>query len=296
MFLVSADPDVDMLLEAAGGDSPVPKPSLSTGTPDMDLKVMIQHGINVLRSGMVNKVQYQASLVKPRGRPKRDIGLSASIEADRFAMSALEDVARSSALTVNCVMSPQRANLTWHLCMSLLYIVTPPPSVPQQHQFSAMPYSMQNPAAIEAARAAAQAHQQFGNQGPPPPHQFLLRTQPSLESQNVPQNGSPNGTPGGAMNMDKVRMYQPGYLPRSGQSMKFSFQPPGMQFSPNGTALSMGPHHSMPPPGMAASLGPSMSPPAMSPAPHLMPSMRVPQLGGGGPASYPHPGAIVEDR
>ena len=239
---------------------------------------------------MVTKVQIQKTMTKPRGRPKRDGGLQAAIDADRFAMSSLEEVSKSSALNVNCIITRKRANLVWHLYASLHYLITPPLAPPPQPQpFNMLPYSVQTPQAFQAAMDAARA-QQHGYQGPPPPHQFLVR-----QDSNTP------GTPGmNPMVMDRVKMYTPGYLPRSGQSMKFSFQPPPMaaQFSPYGTPM-LG-HPGMPPhPGMAMSPGMQFLPGPPGPPPTQAMDRRMQAttpMVMNGPGAYPHPGAVVEDR
>ena len=259
-------------------------PTLVFGSADIDIRILVNNAIQLLRTSMVAKVQMQATLNKPRGRPKRDGGISAAIDADRFAMASLEEVAKSSALNINCIMRPQQANLIWHLYISLVYLVTPPPLMPprQQQSFNMVPYSVQNPATIQAAIEAAQAaHQQGarGAQGPPVPHQFLLRDQQQM---HPPPGLSPGTAP-----LERVNMYTPGLLSRSGQSMRFSFpQHHNAQSSPNEAQDSRYPQSMRPHPGTAPS-------PGMQ---HRLAGQHIASTPHTALNGYPHPGAVVEDR
>jgi len=231
---------------------------------------------------MVAKVQMQAvSSNKPRGRPKKDIGLAAAIEADRWAMTTLEEVAKSSALNINCIMQPQQASLIWHLYISLIYLVTPPPMMPppRPQTFNVVPYGAQSSAAMPGP-----AHQQHGFQDSPIPHQFSPRDQQHMHP--------PAGLDAGHRPMEPPQMHTqpPVFLPRSGQSMKFSFQQPtNAGFSPNGGQNGMPPPGTMPPPSVAIS-------PSGQQAPGPRGRRPMPSASPVGHNGYPHPGAVVEDR
>jgi len=261
------------------------------GSADVDIRILVNNAIQLLRTSMVAKVQMQATLNKPRGRPKKDVGITAAIDADRFAMASLEEVAKSSALNINCIMRAQQANLVWHLYISLVYLVTPPPMMAppqQQSSFNMVTCGGQNPTPIQAAIAAAQAHHQQGAQGPPVPHQFLLRDQQQM---HPPISPSPGPGPAPA---EHVKMYTPGFLPRSGQSMRFSFPPP-TKAHPNasegrgGASDGQGSTH----PG---TMKPQHGMPASPGEQHMLADQHMqftPQVALSG---YPHPGAVVEDR
>lgn len=308
-----ADSPVAALLEAAD-DSPVEKKrdlSSVIGTPDDALKVLVQHAAHLIRTMMVNKVQTQASQTKPRGRPKKDTGLAAGIAKDRFAMECLDELIRSSALSINCVMTPHRANLTWHLQNQVLSLVAPAfaPSQPQHMPHGINHFGAQSPVPVEAALAAAQAHQQGGFYGPPPPHQFLFRhpSDPNITSvQNMPQSPLQNLPPAGQhsppqhinhMLMNRAQTFDPSYLPRSGQSMKFSFQPQTpVPMSPNGT-------QGVPMQMLQMQMGPPALPRLSHPGAaglenvhRVLPGVRTHMgHGGGGAAGFLHPGAVVQD-
>ncbi|GAB7338328.1 hypothetical protein MBLNU457_4638t1 [Dothideomycetes sp. NU457] len=293
---------VDALLLAAGADSPEPAKepprdlSKMTGTLDLDLRILINNAVQLLRSSMVAKVHLNA--IKPRGRPKRDAGISAAIEADRFAMTSLEAVAKSNAINVNCIMTPQRANLTWHLYISLVYLVTPPQQMQMMGPFHGPPpfdprYGPQNAATMVGTHMhpshMPQAQLPLNGQAP---HQFLLRDQ---------QNMHPG--PANHVSFDRVKMYTPGYVPRggqrvnllerSGQTLNLMFQQPmSEQLSPIGVPYGHPATNMMPPPGVAF-------PPGM---PHVIggsrtsstPPVMSNRTNGAPPAHTPE--AVVQDR
>lgn len=132
-----------------------PERSSKHGTVDVELRILIHNAINMLRTAMVNKVQQQGMAHKPRGRPKKDGGLRSAIEADRFAVSSLEAVAKSSAINVNRFMSAQHANLLWNLYTSLLWLVTPSDSRLPQHQV--LQPTMSSPNIYQPHRMSTQA-------------------------------------------------------------------------------------------------------------------------------------------
>jgi len=267
-----------------------------TGTLDLDLRILINNAVQLLRSSMVAKVHLNA--VKPRGRPKRDVGITAAIEADRFAMTSLEAVARSNAININCIITPQRANLTWHLYISLVYLVTPPQQmqmmgpVPGPSPFDPR-HGPQNPASMTGSHMhPSQMPQPHLPPNGHAPHQFLLRDQQNMHS------GAANH-----VSFDRVKMYTPGYVPRggprmnllerSGQTLNLMFQQPtSQQLSPIGMPYGHPPTNMMPPPGIAF-------PPGM---PHAMSGSRTTSTPpimsnrpNGAPPSHT-PEAVVQDR
>ncbi|KAF4553171.1 Hypothetical protein D9617_8g051850 [Elsinoe fawcettii] len=180
-------------------------PTSRTGTPDTELRILIHNAINLLRASLVNKTHAMSSQMRAPNKHKRDPSLQHSIEADKFAMSAIETLMHSSALNINCVITSQRTSRLWTLYQSLLFLISPPPP---QHMQSVPPTpsraSPQSPVlppsssghsptpngtpqgspgiaygsgTIEGAVDNFKAHQNQGTTGPPPPHQFLLREQ-----------------------------------------------------------------------------------------------------------------------
>lgn len=292
---------MDALLLAADADSPEPAKepprdlSKMPGTLDLDLRILINNAVQLLRSSMVAKVHMNA--IKPRGRPKRDAGLSAAIEADRFAMTSLEAVSKSNAINVNCIITPQRANLTWHLYISLVYLVTPPQQMQMMGPFHApSPFDPRHGPPNPAALIGTHVHpcQMPQAQLPPngqAPHQFLLRDQQNLQP-----------GPANHVSFDRVKMYTPGYIPRggqrvnllerSGQTLNLMFQQPMDQLSPIGVPYGHPPTNMMPPPSVAfpsgmphAIGGPrtSSTPPVVSGRLNGAPLSRTPE-------------AVVQDR
>lgn len=238
---------------------------------------------------MVAKVHMNS--VKPRGRPKKDVGVSAAIEADRFAMTSLEEVAKSNAININCVISPQQANLTWHLYISLVYLVTPPQQMmPPSHR--PQPYGLPPHGATKTS--ATHMHPSQMAQAPPPgnghaPHQFLLRDQPNMHA----------GPAANQVMFDRVKMYTPGYVPRggqrmnllerSGQTFNLMFQQP-MEQQPGPIGMPYGlPINMMPPPGMTFS-------PAMQNIMGRSRTTSTPPVNTNGAAPPHSPGAVVQDR
>lgn len=208
----------------------------------------------------------QSSSTRGPGRQKRDSGIGAMIDAERTAMSALEEVSQSNAININCIVSSHRANLMWHLYGSLLYLLAPPsppvaPSTsiqppiskaapshphhtqPRTHKQAARPQAARpettqqqaspshrpstpvqySPDTMNAARKLSRAHERNGEHGLPPPHQFLLRDEPVVAPTKVKKHEKRRSSL-----IEQARVYNPTFvpLPRSGQSMKFSFQPP----------------------------------------------------------------------
>lgn len=168
------------------------------GTVDHDLRVLIRNAVHLLRTSLVTKVQLQAANAKPRGRPKRDGVLKTAIDADRFAMSALEAVATSNAININCIMSAQRANLLWHLYMSLLFLVAPapppPPPPPPQHM---MHMPMQGPPPQHQGpdryrQMHDQLQQQHQQQQPGPYDSRSLQSPPTMHTQFQPHPNRPH--------------------------------------------------------------------------------------------------------
>jgi len=257
-----------------------------TGVADFDIKILINNAVQLLRTAMVAKVHMNS--VKPRGRPKKDVGISAAIEADRFAMTSLEEVAKSNAISMNCVISPQQANLTWHLYISLVYLVTPPQQMmPSAHR----PQPSGMPPQGATNMLATHMHPPHLGQAPPPgghaPHQFLLREQPNMHG----------GPAANQVMFDRVKMYTPGYVPRggprmnllerSGQTLNLMFQEP-VQQQPTAMNMPFG-HPIVPPPGMTLS-------PAMQNAMGRPRTMSATPINTNGTAPPQTLGAVVQDR
>ncbi|PSK34258.1 hypothetical protein B9Z65_8584 [Elsinoe australis] len=200
----------DTLIQAAAGNHSSALgalPASKTGTPDTELRILIHNAIHMLRACVMNKTQMLHDQARKAGKPKKDVNLQASMDADRAAMSVLETLTHSSALNINCVLSSERTSLMWTLYMALLYLITPPappmrptatPPLPAPRQQSeptplVVPDSplqkstTYNIGTIEAAVDNFKAHEARGSVGRPPPHQFLLREQQAPS----PASGSP---------------------------------------------------------------------------------------------------------
>lgn len=126
---------------------------------------------------------------------------------------------------------------------------------PQHYAMTAAQAELQHAIELETRRAQAHAHQQpyirqqhlnplqlgAHSSGPPggcvpsqPPNNSMrpssagpLSGKSDAVAQLMPQNGTPttqtSSSPG--VQLDKMKLYVPGYLPRSGNQMKFSFSP-----------------------------------------------------------------------
>lgn len=300
---------------------------------DEDMTELVRHAANLIRNYMVTKVQTAKVFGKKQSRKKDNNGRHA-IESEKFAFQALQDLLWSSALNVNCITNRDRSRLIRTLYKQIelvLYYFNPQPHV-QPHliphpQMAYLPPYQQNLAA-EAVKANVhyQAQQQHG---PPPPHQFLFREHQN--PYNSPYNGAapPSSGTNGPVLMDKIKMYSPGFLPRSGQSMKFSFQPtppppsvqtPALDLPRSGQNLRFsfqqyGPqngappiingvpiHMPMGPPPLPHGMSPSPMPPGMTPHPMYshpgtpQPQTQGQQRRGSGSDGYPHPGAVIIDN
>jgi hypothetical protein len=84
----------------------------------------------------------------------------------------------------------------------------------------------------------------------PSMHQ-VIPSQPHLDPAQMSPGGSKHGA--GPVQLDKMKLYMPGYLPRTGQSMKFSFAPHSehavQMFGSQAFPPNQHPGHNMPAPG-----------------------------------------------
>ncbi|PNS14204.1 hypothetical protein CAC42_6717 [Sphaceloma murrayae] len=188
-----------------GCSSPVREtlPASRTGTPDTELRILIQNAISMLSTSMVDKSLRLAEQALNAGKSHVDPKLQPAIDADKFAMAALETVTYSSALNINCVVSRERTSMLWTLYMALLYLIAPPPVPPHQpmppprrpagavSQDTSPSNTVKLPSVsntaytvgtIEGAVDNFKAYEERGARGTPPPHHFLLREHQTAKS------------------------------------------------------------------------------------------------------------------
>ena len=118
-----------------------------------------------------------------------------------------------------------------------------------------------------------------GSVPPPSPISGPAASTPGTTSGNMPNGMPPHITPADAkdVRLDKIKLYMPNFLPRSGQSMKFSFAP-----NSELALKAFGPQ-AFPTANNANSTLPNRGPMSAAPGANVIPMNAPPMLNGNGP-------------